>query len=96
MHYTCANTADVQRFLFFFGDMQGFLLMLMVLLLSSVPQSAHSTVALKRAPSPPAFRATSPPPPPSHHPDIMDGFYDQQVPFLVPPSVSGHTAASDI
>lgn len=59
MHDTCANTADVQRF---FGEMQGFWLMLMVLLVSSVPQSAHSTVALKRAPSPPAFRATSPTP----------------------------------
>lgn len=71
-------------------EMQGFFffLMLMVLLVSSVPQSAHRTVALKRAPPPP--RCQSPHHP--HHPDIMDGFYDQQVPFLVPPSVSGHSS----
>lgn len=71
--------------------------MLMVLLISSVLQSGHSTVSLKRAAPSPAVRA---PPPPSHPTTtthhIMDGFYDQQVPFMVPPSVSGHTAAPHI
>lgn len=46
------------------------------------------------------FKANISPPPrywsPPNHPDNMDGFYDQQVPFMVPPSVSGHTSASII
>lgn len=60
------------------------------ILFSSDLQSDPGAVALKR---------TSPLPPilePPNHPDNMDGFYDQQVPFMVPPSVSGHTSASNI
>lgn len=60
------------------------------ILFSSDLQSDPGAVALKR---------TSPLPPilePPNHPDNMDGFYDQQVPFMVPPSVSGHTSASII
>lgn len=53
------------------------------------PVTHKATQALSHLPLPPNIGAPN-------HPNNMDGFYDQQVPFMVPPSVSGHVPALNI